>query len=135
MSLPGLLLFSTPNNRTWRNSGGRCVYQFSRVLGSWGSEWGLRTQTSDLGSDIQPLTTTKSTSTQTQTCRSWSLAVFVIERALHHETIDMPPKKRNSGTPQKKEFKGNMKSESPDSSENAVLSPERWGHTAWLSLK
>ncbi|XP_051732803.1 retinoblastoma-associated protein [Ctenopharyngodon idella] len=37
----------------------------------------------------------------------------------------MPPKKRSSGTPQKKEFKGTMKSESPDSSENAVLSPER----------
>ncbi|XP_016088755.1 retinoblastoma-associated protein-like [Sinocyclocheilus grahami] len=37
----------------------------------------------------------------------------------------MPPKKRSSGTPQKKELKGNMKSGSPDSSENAVLSPER----------
>uniref|UniRef100_A0A671RPM7 Retinoblastoma-associated protein n=1 Tax=Sinocyclocheilus anshuiensis TaxID=1608454 RepID=A0A671RPM7_9TELE len=37
----------------------------------------------------------------------------------------MPPKKRSSGTPQKKELKGNMKSGSPDSGENAVLSPER----------
>uniref|UniRef100_A0A9J7ZU33 Retinoblastoma-associated protein n=1 Tax=Cyprinus carpio carpio TaxID=630221 RepID=A0A9J7ZU33_CYPCA len=37
----------------------------------------------------------------------------------------MPPKKRSSGTPQKKELKGNTKSGSPDSSENAVLSPER----------
>ncbi|RXN27041.1 retinoblastoma-associated -like protein [Labeo rohita] len=38
----------------------------------------------------------------------------------------MPPKKRSSsGTPQKKEFKGNAKNGSPDSSENAVLSPER----------
>uniref|UniRef100_A0A671T665 Retinoblastoma-associated protein-like n=1 Tax=Sinocyclocheilus anshuiensis TaxID=1608454 RepID=A0A671T665_9TELE len=37
----------------------------------------------------------------------------------------MPPKKRSSGTPQKKELKGNMKSGSPDNSENAVLSPER----------
>uniref|UniRef100_A0A673KK46 Retinoblastoma-associated protein-like n=1 Tax=Sinocyclocheilus rhinocerous TaxID=307959 RepID=A0A673KK46_9TELE len=32
----------------------------------------------------------------------------------------MPPKKRSSGTPQKKELKGNMKSGSPDSGENAV---------------
>uniref|UniRef100_A0A671T672 Retinoblastoma-associated protein n=1 Tax=Sinocyclocheilus anshuiensis TaxID=1608454 RepID=A0A671T672_9TELE len=32
----------------------------------------------------------------------------------------MPPKKRSSGTPQKKELKGNMKSGSPDNSENAV---------------
>ncbi|XP_067280625.1 retinoblastoma-associated protein [Pseudorasbora parva] len=37
----------------------------------------------------------------------------------------MPPKKRSNGTPQKKEFKGNIKNESPGSSENAVLSPER----------
>uniref|UniRef100_A0A672SAK7 Retinoblastoma-associated protein-like n=1 Tax=Sinocyclocheilus grahami TaxID=75366 RepID=A0A672SAK7_SINGR len=32
----------------------------------------------------------------------------------------MPPKKRSSGTPQKKVLKGNMKSGSPDSGENAV---------------
>ncbi|XP_051537752.1 retinoblastoma-associated protein-like [Myxocyprinus asiaticus] len=38
----------------------------------------------------------------------------------------MPPKKRSSGTPQKKELKGNMKSGSPDSSDNTVLlTPER----------
>uniref|UniRef100_A0A672SBE6 Retinoblastoma-associated protein-like n=1 Tax=Sinocyclocheilus grahami TaxID=75366 RepID=A0A672SBE6_SINGR len=37
----------------------------------------------------------------------------------------MPPKKRSSGTPQKKVLKGNMKSGSPDSGENAVLSSER----------
>lgn len=49
MSLPGLLLFSMPNNRTWRKSGGRCVDQFSRVLGSWGnSSAELRTPISDL---------------------------------------------------------------------------------------
>lgn len=37
----------------------------------------------------------------------------------------MPPKKRSSGTPQKKELKGSLKSRSPDSGDNAVLSPER----------
>ncbi|TRZ03282.1 hypothetical protein DNTS_006714 [Danionella cerebrum] len=50
------------------------------------------------------------------------------ERALHRGTVDMPPKKRNSsGAPQKKEPKGNVKSnvKSPDTNGRALLSPER----------
>lgn len=37
----------------------------------------------------------------------------------------MPPKKRSSGTPQKKEPKGNIKNGSPDNRDNTALTPDR----------
>ncbi len=92
----------------------------------------LRTQTSDFRFRLP--TTNRNNNTNT----SPSLVIArcaVSERALHRDTVNMPPKKRGSGTPQKKELKGNLKNGSPDSSENAVLSPERWAYTAPLTLK
>ncbi len=124
------LLLTTRRNRTWRYSGGCCVDQFSRVLGSWGNSGELRTKTSDLRFRHPTTNHNNNTSLPLVIARC-----AVSERALHRDTVDMPPKKRSSGTPQKKELKGTMKSGSPDSNENAVLSPERWAYTAPLTLK
>lgn len=84
----------------------------------------LRTQTSILRLR-HPTTNHNNINTNTTPNPPLVIARRAVSEHSHHETIDMPPKKRSSGTPQKKEFKGSTKSESPDSSEYAVLSPER----------
>jgi len=68
-----LVLFTMRKNRTWRNSGGRCVDQFSRVLGSSGNIEELRTQTSILGLRHP---TTNHNNIETQTRRPCSLVVL-----------------------------------------------------------
>lgn len=88
-------------------------------FGSWGNSAELRTQTSDRRLR-HPTTNHNNTNTKHEH-RDRAVTGNDLRK-----TVEMPPKKRSSGTPQKKEPKGNIKNGSPDNSDNTTLTPDRW---------